>query len=191
MAPQPRIANTDWNGCCQMAKMWLAKRVSLNINFNFLNRISLLLISSSYPIVSRCWVDPVPDHILPEKFLGYSRESNPGPLGWQSDKLTTIPNRWSQLDFMYKDFHKEELHITAAVQWGANMGKVMPNHARAGTSTAVARCVANSFNETSQCPPKLCTSEKNLFEAFWTSRFKVLTNSFCCSSYIPPCLQTL
>ena len=33
--------------------------------------------------------------ILPEKFLGYSRESNPEPLGWQSDVLTTIPNRWS------------------------------------------------------------------------------------------------
>ena len=39
---------------------------------------------------SRGWVDPVP-----EKFLGYSRESNPGPLGWQSDVLTNIPNRWS------------------------------------------------------------------------------------------------
>ena len=37
-------------------------------------------------------MDPVPDPILPEKFLGYSRESNPGHLGWQSDVLTTIPN---------------------------------------------------------------------------------------------------
>ena len=36
-------------------------------------------------------MDLVPDPILPEKFLGYSRESNPGPLGWQSDVLTTIP----------------------------------------------------------------------------------------------------
>ena len=35
-------------------------------------------------------MDPVPDPTLPEKFLGYSRESNPGPLGWQSDVLTTI-----------------------------------------------------------------------------------------------------
>ena len=26
-------------------------------------------------------MDPVPDPILPEKFLGYSQESNPGPLG--------------------------------------------------------------------------------------------------------------
>ena len=40
-------------------------------------------------------MDPVPDPILLEKFLGYSRESNPGPLGWLSDVLTTIPNRWS------------------------------------------------------------------------------------------------
>ena len=43
-------------------------------------------------------MDPVPDPILPEKFLGYSRESNLGPLGWQSDVLTTIPNRWSFID---------------------------------------------------------------------------------------------
>ena len=39
-------------------------------------------------------MDPVPDPILLEKFLGYSRELNLGPLGWQSDMLTTIPNRW-------------------------------------------------------------------------------------------------
>ena len=40
------------NGCCQMAvqrALWLAKRLSLNLNFSFLNRISLLLISNSYP----------------------------------------------------------------------------------------------------------------------------------------------
>ena len=41
------------------------------------------------------WVDPVPDPILPEKFLGYSRESNPGAFGWQSYMVTTIPNRQS------------------------------------------------------------------------------------------------
>ena len=49
---------------------------------------------------SRGWVYPVPDPILPEKFLGYSRESNPGPLGWQSDMLTIIPNRRS-LDIVH------------------------------------------------------------------------------------------
>ena len=38
----------------------------------------------------------VPGRILPEKFVGYSQKLNPGPLGWQSDMLTTIPNRRSQ-----------------------------------------------------------------------------------------------
>ena len=73
--------------------LWLAKRVSLNFNVSFLNRISLLLIQVATQLSSRDWVDPVPDPILPEKFLGYSRKSNPGPLGWQSDVLTTMPNR--------------------------------------------------------------------------------------------------
>ena len=36
-------------------------------------------------------MDPVPDPRVPKKILGYSRESNPGPLGWQSDVLTSIP----------------------------------------------------------------------------------------------------
>ena len=45
--------------------------------------------------------------------------------------------------------------ITAAVQRIADTGNVISNHARAGTSTAAARCVANSFNETSQFPRKL------------------------------------
>ena len=87
MALQPRRAKTDWSGCCQMAvqgALSLAKRVSLNLNFSFLNRISLLLIQVATQLSSRGWVDLVPDPILPEKFLGYSRESNPGPLGWHS-----------------------------------------------------------------------------------------------------------
>ena len=66
----------------------VSKALSLNLNFSFLNWISLLLMSSSYPIV------PVPDPILPSKILRYSRESNPEPLGWQSDILTTIPNMY-------------------------------------------------------------------------------------------------
>ena len=101
VALQPRRAKNDWSGCCQMAvqaALWLAKHLSLNFNFSFLNRISILLISSSYPIVSsRGWEDPIPDTILPEKFLGYSRKSNPGPLGWESDALTTILNRRSYI----------------------------------------------------------------------------------------------
>ena len=32
---------------------------------------------------SRGWVDPVPDPIILEKYLGYSRKTNPGPLRWQ------------------------------------------------------------------------------------------------------------
>ena len=38
-----------------------------------------------------------------------------------------------------------------AVKWRiTETGNVMPNHTHAGTSTAIARCVAISFNETSQ-----------------------------------------
>ena len=73
------------------------KALSFNLNFSFLIRISLLLISSSYPIVLTSVGGPRsrPYCLLPEKFLGYRRESNPGPLGWQSDMLTTTPNRRS------------------------------------------------------------------------------------------------
>ena len=76
--------------------LWLAKRLSLNLNFSSLNQISLLFIQVATQLASRGWVDPVPDPILLGKFLGYSRESNPGPLGWQLDVLTTIPNSWSK-----------------------------------------------------------------------------------------------
>ena len=55
--------------------------VSKTLNFNFPNWISLLLISSSYPIVLTRLGGPIPDPILLEKFLEYSQESNPGPLG--------------------------------------------------------------------------------------------------------------
>ena len=46
VALQLRRAKTDWSGCCQMAvqgALWLAKRLTLNLNFSFLNQISLLL----------------------------------------------------------------------------------------------------------------------------------------------------
>ena len=65
--------------------LWLAMRLSLNLNFSFLNRISLLLISSSYPIVLTWLGEPRSRHYTPRKVLGYRRESNRGPLGWQSD----------------------------------------------------------------------------------------------------------
>ena len=41
----------------------------------------------------RGWVDPIPDPIFPEKFIGYSQESNSEPLGGESDMLTTKPQR--------------------------------------------------------------------------------------------------
>ena len=75
--------------------LWLAKRLSLNLNFSFLNMILYFSYQIATQLFSRGWVDPVPDPILPEKFLKFSRESNPGPLEWQSDVLSTIPNRWS------------------------------------------------------------------------------------------------
>ena len=57
----------------------VSKALTLDLNFSFLTRISLHQVATQ--LASRGWVDPVPDPILPEKFLGYSRESNPGPLG--------------------------------------------------------------------------------------------------------------
>ena len=48
--------------------LWLAaKRLSLNLNLSFLNRISLLLILVATQLSSRGWVDPFPDPILIEK----------------------------------------------------------------------------------------------------------------------------
>ena len=49
----------------------------------------------------------VPDIIVPEKFLGYSRESNPGPLGWQSDVLTTVSNRRSKEHIIENIYHMD------------------------------------------------------------------------------------
>ena len=69
----------------------LGKRLSLNVNFSFLNWTRYFSYQVATQLSLRGRVDPVPDLILPEKFLGYSRESNPGPLGWQSDVITTIP----------------------------------------------------------------------------------------------------
>ena len=77
--------------------LWLAKRLSFNLNFSFLNRISVLLRSSSYPIVLIRLGGPHSRRYTSRKNQGYSRESNPGPLGWQSDVLITMPNMRSQL----------------------------------------------------------------------------------------------
>ena len=66
--------------------LWLAKLYPRTLVSVFLTGFRYF----SYQVASRGWVDPVPDPILPEKFLGYGRESNPVPLGYQSDVLITI-----------------------------------------------------------------------------------------------------
>ena len=76
MALQLRRAKTDWSGFCQMTvqgALWLAKRLSLNLNFSFLHQIRYFSHQVATQLSSRGWVDPVPDPVLPEKFLGYSR----------------------------------------------------------------------------------------------------------------------
>ena len=96
MALQLRRAKTNWSDCCQMAvqgALWLAKRYPSTLISVFLTGFRYFSYQIATQLSSRGWVDPVPDLVLPEKILGYSRESNLGPLGWQSDVLTTIPNR--------------------------------------------------------------------------------------------------
>ena len=77
--------------------LWLAKCLSSALILVFLTGFRYFSYQVATQLSSRGWVDPVPDPILSEKCLGYSLESNPGPLGWQSDVLTTIPNRRSVL----------------------------------------------------------------------------------------------
>ena len=96
VALQPRRAKIGWSGCCQMLvqrALWLAKCLFPTLISVFLTGFRYFSYQVATQLFSRGWVDPVPEPILPEKFLGYSRESNPGLLGWQSDVLTTIPNR--------------------------------------------------------------------------------------------------
>ena len=68
----------DRIGCCQMATygaFWLTKHYPSTLisvfltGFRYLHQIATQL-------SARSRMDPVPDPILPEKFLGYSRESN-------------------------------------------------------------------------------------------------------------------
>ena len=51
--------------------LWLAKRLSLNFNFSFLNRISQLLNELVTLLSSRGWLDPVQNL---ETVLGYSQD---------------------------------------------------------------------------------------------------------------------
>ena len=75
--------------------LWLAKSYASTLISVSLTGFRYFSYQVTAKLSSQDWVDPVTDPILPEKFLGYSRESNPGSLGWQSDVLTTVPNRWS------------------------------------------------------------------------------------------------
>ena len=75
--------------------LWLAKRYPSTLISVFLTGFRYFSYHAATQLASRGWVDPVTDPILLEKILRYRRESNPGPLGWQSDVLTTILNRWS------------------------------------------------------------------------------------------------
>ena len=56
MALQLRRAKPYWSGCCQMAvqeDLWLAKTLYLNVNFNFLIQISVLLNQVATQLPSR------------------------------------------------------------------------------------------------------------------------------------------
>ena len=79
MALQPRRTKTKLVAArWQYRGLVVSKMLSLNLNFSFLNQISLLLISSGYPIGLTRLGGP---HSRPlEKFSGYSRESNLGLL---------------------------------------------------------------------------------------------------------------
>ena len=73
--------------------LWLGKRYPSILISVFLTGFRYFSYQVATQLSSRGWVDPVPYPILLEKFLGYSRESNPGPIGWQSDMLPSEPAR--------------------------------------------------------------------------------------------------
>ena len=70
--------------------LWLAKLYLSTLISVFLTGFRYFSYQVATQLSSRGWVVPVPDPILPEKILGYSRESNPRPLGWQSDILKLV-----------------------------------------------------------------------------------------------------
>ena len=59
--------------------LWLAKRYPSTLISVLLTGFRYFSYQAATQLASRGWVVPVPDPILPETFLGYSRESNPGP----------------------------------------------------------------------------------------------------------------
>ena len=87
MALQLQRAKTNWSSCSQMpvqGALWLVKCYPSTLISVLLTGFRYFSYQAATQLASRGWVDPVPDPILLEKFLGYSRESNPGPLGWQT-----------------------------------------------------------------------------------------------------------
>ena len=66
--------------------LWLAKRYPSTLISVFLTGFLYFSYQAATQLASRGWVDPIPDPILLEKFLGSSRESNPGPLGFEIHK---------------------------------------------------------------------------------------------------------
>ena len=60
----------------------VSKALSLNLNFSFLNRISLLLISSSCLVVLTWLNGSRSGSYIPRKFVWFNRELNLGPRGW-------------------------------------------------------------------------------------------------------------
>ena len=76
----------------EQGALWLGKHYPSTLISDSLTGFRYFSYQVATQFSSEDWVDPVTDPILPEKFLGYSRESNPGPLGCQTDLLTTIPN---------------------------------------------------------------------------------------------------
>ena len=98
VALQLRKAKIDRSGCCQMAALetsWLVKRYLSTLISVFLTGFRYFSYKVATQLSSRGSVDPIPHPIPSEKFLWYSRESNPVPLGWQSCVLTTTSKRLS------------------------------------------------------------------------------------------------
>ena len=64
--------------------LWLTKHYLSTLTSIFLKGFHY----SSYQVVLMRLGGPRSRSYLPDKFLGYSWESNPGPLGWQYTKQT-------------------------------------------------------------------------------------------------------
>ena len=95
---EPRTTEAVATRCVSAESLVISSVLSFNLHFIFPNRISLLLTRSCYPIVLTM-LSGSRSYIL--KNSGNSLESNPGPLGWQSNILTTIPQSWRYMYILY------------------------------------------------------------------------------------------